>query len=502
MGQGPGRSLVATQEGAFPSDHVEIESARVAAWLRDQGIHPGDRVVIDLKNGIDAVTALFSVARVGGIVVGASPAWTPHQLTRVLRDAGARILITGETRVAQLDLDDRPPAILTRGSCRGATPWSELTTLDTLLHEALPTDPAILIYTSGSTGAPKGVIHSHKNLVDFARIVAGYLGNTADDRVLWVLAWSFGYGLSQLLTMCWSGGQVVVPASMLPADVVKAHDRWAITGIAQVPFGWTQLADHLEATHRTLAGIRYATNAGDGPSGALLERLPRLLPGAQLYLMYGQTECFRTTYLPPQLYDAKRGAMGIPIPEVEVYVVGTGGALCGPGEVGELLHRGALIAQGYWGDPEATRRKIYAVPALRPLLGDEPVLHTGDLVRRDADGCLWFVGRSELVIKSAGFRFGPVEIEDALRTHPAVYDAVAFGVDNGKLGQAVEAAIVPAGDTPDAGTLLRHCRTRLPRYMLPRRFYALVELPRSANGKLERGAVRTLARDLTSLSGT
>ncbi|MBX3221849.1 MAG: AMP-binding protein [Labilithrix sp.] len=487
------RPLLVTPDGTFTSADVARESGRIAAWLASAGLAPGEPVVVDLKNGVDAVAALFGVSRAGGIVVGASPQWTPSQLKHVVDDSGARVLVTSDLRARQLGAS-RPPHVLVRGEVAGTTAWESLTECTDVQVSPDPRGPAILIYTSGSTGAPKGVVHSHENLIDFARIVSGYLENHAGDRLLWLLGWSFGYGLSQLLTACYVGATLIVPASMLAADVVKAHEEHAATGIAQVPFGWEQLVSFLEKTGRTLTGVRYVTNAGDGPSLALLERLPRVVPGAGVVLMYGQTECLRSTYLPPALFETKRGAMGIPIPGVDLYVMNGDGALAGVDEPGELLHRGALLSLGYWRAPEATAAKIRPEPCLRDVIGDEPVLHTGDVVRRDAEGCLWYVGRSERMIKSSGFRFSPAEIEAVLAEREAVGDVVVFGVDDPALGQAVEAAIVMTDGSKDADALLLEVKKRLPRYMLPRRIHFVDAIPRNANGKVALGALTALGK--------
>jgi amino acid adenylation domain-containing protein len=485
---GADRPLLVTPEATYTSADVERESAKVAAWLRTNGLERGDRVVIDLKNGIDAVAALFGCARTGAVVVGGSPQWAPQQLEHVLADSGAKFLITNDLRAKQLGPDRRPKNVLVHGSADGTTAWHDLVDTWSENVAVAKTDPAIVIYTSGSTGKPKGVVHPHQNLEDFARIVAGYLENTADDRLLWLLGWSFGYGLSQLLTMCRVGGRLVVPASMLPADVMKAHEEHKTTGLAYVPYGWEQLLAFLEKTGRKLEGLRYVTNAGDGPSASLVERLPAALPGARIVLMYGQTECFRTTFLPADRFAEKRGGMGWPIPEVEVDVVDDDGNLCKPGEVGELIHRGALVSAGYWQAPDATALKFHQQ-------GEQRVLRTGDLVRRDEDGCLWYVGRSELVIKSSGFRFSPREIEDALSLHPAVHVAAVFGVDDPALGQAVEAAVVVKPDVvAEQAALLGHLRQRLPRYMLPRRIHFIAEIPRNTNGKVKTSELRALAQ--------
>jgi acyl-CoA synthetase (AMP-forming)/AMP-acid ligase II len=498
--EGGERPLLVTSERNYSSRDIDEASGRLAGWLLDAGVKRGDRVVVDLKNGLETVVSLFAVARVGGVTVCATPQWSLGQLSHLIDDAGAEVLVTSDVRAKQLRAE-RPRHVLTvGGTCEGATPWSALDEAPSpsVLAEVArpsPDDPAVLIYTSGTTGLPKGVVHTHENLVDFARIVAGYLGNTADDRLLWVLGWSFGYGMSQLLTMCHVGGRLILPESMLPADVLKAHEQHRATGLAQVPFGWDQLVSFLERTGRRLEGLRYVTNAGDGPTIALLDRLEAVLSGTPIILMYGQTECFRTTYLPSDRYAEKRGAMGYAIPEVEVHVVRDDGSLADAGEPGELVHGGALLSPGYFAAPEATAYKFRPVKALgRP----ERMLHTGDIVRQDADGCLWYVARSERMIKSSGFRFGPGEIEAAARSVPAVRDAVAFGVADANLGQAVELAVTVAPDEPSDPDELRRkiqlaTKLRLPRYMLPRGVLVLDAMPRTATNKIDVPALQRLA---------
>jgi acyl-CoA synthetase (AMP-forming)/AMP-acid ligase II len=499
--EGGERPLLVTAERSYSSRDIDEASARLAGWLLDAGVKRGDRVVVDLKNGLEAIVSLFAVARIGGVTVCATPQWSSGQLSHLIADAGAEVLVTSDVRARQLRAE-RPRHVLTvGGECEGATPWAALdgpwapNGLQALPPPA-PDEPAVLIYTSGTTGLPKGVVHPHKNLVDFARIVSGYLGNTIDDRLLWVLGWSFGYGMSQLLTMCQVGGRLILPESMLAADVLKAHEQHHATGLAQVPYGWDQLVSFLERTGRRLEGLRYVTNAGDGPTLALLDRLEAVLAGTPIILMYGQTECFRTTYLPSERYAEKRCAMGYAIPEVEVHVLRDDGTLADPGEPGELVHGGALLSPGYFHAPEATARKFRPVEALgRP----DRMLHTGDIVRQDADGCLWYVARSERMIKSSGFRFGPGEIEAAARSVPAVHDAVAFGVADANLGQAVELAVTLApGDASDREELVRaiqlSMKQRLPRYMLPRGVHVLDAMPRTATNKIDVLALQRLAQ--------
>jgi len=242
-----------------------------------------------------------------------------------------------------------------------------------------------------------------------------------------------------------------------------------------------------------LPALRRVTNTGGKLPLNVLEALPAAFPGVDLYLMYGLTESFRSTYLAPEKYARKMGAIGQAIPGAEVYVVTAGGGLAGPGEEGELVHRGPLVSLGYWGKPDLTREKIRPCPELESMIGDEPVVYSGDVVRIDADGDLWFVGRRDAMIKTSGVRLSPDEVEDLVCRSGLVGDAVAYGVDDEDVGQAVHVAVVPL-DGFSEEAMARHCRRAMPSYMWPRLWRVWDRpMPRTASGKLDRPEIRKLS---------
>jgi acyl-CoA synthetase (AMP-forming)/AMP-acid ligase II len=347
----------------------------------------------------------------------------------------------------------------------------------------------MIIYTSGSTGRPKGVMLSHRNIVAGARSVARYLKLGEDDRLLGVLPYSFDYGLNQLTTMMLVGGTVVHQPVTMATEIVGAIERERITGLAAVPPLWSQIVRLLDASPRPLPSLRRVTNSGGKISPNVLEKMPRVFPGVDVYLMYGLTEAFRSTYLAPEKFARKMGSIGRAVPNAEVYVVKPEGGIAGPGEEGELVHRGPLVSLGYWGKPEVTREKIRPCPALAPLIGEEPMVWSGDTVRIDAEGDLWFVGRDDAMIKTSGFRLSPDEVEDLVGRSGLVGDVVAFGAEHEELGQAVHLAVSPLpGFELDA--LLRHCRRVMPPYMTPHKVYVWDEtMPRTSSGKLARPEV-------------
>jgi acyl-CoA ligase (AMP-forming) (exosortase A-associated) len=468
----------------------------LAAWLGDRGVQPGDRVGIHLPKCVEEIVATLAVSRVGAIFVNIHHQWTLEQLAYVADHCGMETLITADRRARELIGGVMPADIknlLTVGdrapSDERVARWSDLPSSATAPVVAVdPGDLAALLYTSGSTGRPKGVMLSHRNIVLGAMSVAEYLGNTPDDRLLGFLPMSFDYGMNQVTTMLLRGGALVLQGVWMPAEIVRTIVRHKVTGMAAVPPTWTQMVACLRDAPTDMPTLRYITNSGGRIPDDVLADLPRLLGDARIVLMYGLTEAFRSTYLPPERFEAKRGSMGQAIPNAEVFVVDHERGLCGPGEPGELIHRGPLICEGYWADPVGTAEKIKPCPALRDLIGDEPVLHSGDIVRMDEDGDLWFIGRHDAMIKCSGFRISPTEVEDVVHGFAGVRQAIAFGVSDTLLGQVVHVAV--AGDALDEAALLDHCRAHMPQYMVPARVHIWEgAMPLTGSGKLDVPAV-------------
>jgi acyl-CoA ligase (AMP-forming) (exosortase A-associated) len=363
-------------------------------------------------------------------------------------------------------------------------------------HRVIDTDLTAIFYTSGSTGLPKGVALSHRNMVAGAQSVAHYLENRADDVLLAALPLSFDAGFSQLTTAFSVGARVALLNYLLPRDVLKAMERERVTGLTAVPPLWIQLAQ-LDWPEAAGAHLRYFANTGGRMPRATLDRLRARLPAARPYLMYGLTEAFRATYLPPEEVERRPDSIGKAIPNAEVLVLREDGSECAPDEPGELVQRGALVGLGYWNDPEKTAERYK--PLLPAIVGRAPELSlpeiavfSGDTVRRDQDGFLYFIGRRDEMIKTSGYRVSPTEIEEILYATGLVGECAAFGLPHETLGQYVAVMLTPAPNAPQdkkklIAQITGECRRRMPMYMIP----ALIEvcagfLPRNPNGKIDR----------------
>jgi acyl-CoA ligase (AMP-forming) (exosortase A-associated) len=350
-------------------------------------------------------------------------------------------------------------------------------------------DMAAIFYTSGSTGKPKGVVLSHQNMVIGGRSVAQYLGNRPSDRILAVLPFSFDYGFSQLSTAFHRGASVFLMDYLFPRDVIRAADRYEITGLAGVPPLWIQLAK-LAWPDKVARQMRYITNTGGAMPRTTLDQLRAQLPDTEVFLMYGLTEAFRSTYLDPKELDRRPDSIGKAIPNAEVLVVRDDGSPCKPGEPGELVHRGPLVSLGYWNDPEKTAERFRQVPNQDPgIVIPETAVWSGDTVVRDEDGFLFFVGRRDEMIKTSGYRVSPTEIEEAVYATGMVTEVAALGVPHPVLGQGIVIVTVVSPDHGPDGSpdkLLEECRQRLPNFMVPGHVEWRQSLPRNANGKIDR----------------
>jgi acyl-CoA ligase (AMP-forming) (exosortase A-associated) len=351
--------------------------------------------------------------------------------------------------------------------------------------EAHPQELAALLYTSGSTGRPKGVMLSHANLWLGAVSVAHYLGLAPADRVLGVLPLSFDYGQSQLLST-WAAGACAVPIEYLAArDVVRAVEAHGITTLAGVPPLWVQLVEAAWPA-RAAFSLRRLTNSGGHLPASIVRRMRELFPAAEIHLMYGLTEAFRSTSLDPALLDSHPDSIGTAIPFADVMTSRADGTLCAPGEEGELVHAGPLVARGYWNDPERTAERFRRAPPASRCGGS--AVWSGDRVRQDADGLFYFVGRDDAMIKTSGNRVSPTEIEEAAVASGAVVEAVALGYPDPRLGEAI--ALIVRGEPEGEGNLRAWLKRELPNFMQPSAVVWREALPRGPNGKLDREALK------------
>jgi len=485
---------------------VARQTAGLAHGLRRAGLQRGERVAIYLEASVAQVLSIFSVSEAGGALVPINALLHPEQVAYIARDCEIRGLVTTPAKLRQLVevLPQIPSLRFIILTGEGEFPevslpclqFEELTQLPPFQNSnerAIDKDLAAILYTSGSTGKPKGVMLSHANVVAGSLIVSTYLEIKENERILAVLPFSFDAGLNQLMTAFQQGAAIVLINFVFAREIVQTLLKERITGLAGVPTVWSLLAQPNSTLQKQpLPDLRYITNTGGAMPQTVLSLLRQALPTTKIFLMYGLTEAFRSTYLAPEELDRRPTSMGKAIPNSEILVLNEQGQLCKPGEVGELVHRGPTVSMGYWGRTEDTNRALRANPLLPPQLGDcERVCYSGDLVKMDEDGFLYFVGRRDAMIKSSGFRISPSEVEEILFQTKSIQLVAVIGIPDEMLGQTIKAFVVPRnGATRDAEALIAFCAEKLPRYMVPKTIEFLDEMPKTSSGKVDYPALR------------
>lgn len=467
------------------------EAAGLATGLADLGVRRGDRVALVQQSGVEAAVALYGALLADAAIVPLDATSKVERLAHLLDHCGAAAVVCDATTVDVVRVAARavpaPPHVVVAGPPQpGDLCMAELVALPPRAPgRLLDVDLATIVYTSGSTGTPKGVTYLHRNATFVSTAVIASLGLLPQDRVLSVLPFSHTYGLYQLLMAVRLGATVVLePRGMLPGRLVRALEHETVTVLPGVPTLWQVLTSLHGLAERRLP-LRVLTNAGAALSPAMLERVRRTFPDAELFCMYGQTECKRVCALEPGQLAGRPGSVGRPIPGTEAWLEDEHGREVGPGVVGELVVRGDHVMQGYWRDPDRTAQKL--VPGRFP--GDR-VLRTGDLFRRDEDGYLYFVSRSDDVILTRGEKVAPLEVERVLCAAPGVREAAVIGCPDERLGQAVVAhvAAMPGVDVVPA-QLRAWCAQHLEAVRVPRHVVLHGALPRLSNGKVDRMAL-------------
>jgi len=477
-------------------------ACRLAHALRENGVRRGDRVAIFMENTWQCALSIYGVLLAGGVFVAINPQTKRDKLAFILRDADAVALLS-EPHLARefTAAADQLPTLRIWCAATGALP-SGTASLDDMLVDMPHTPPpqssisldlAALIYTSGSTGEPKGVMHSHQSMLFALRSLVEYLRLEQSDRLLCVLPLTFDYGLYQLLMAVYTGATLVLERSFAyPAQVFNVMAAERVTVFPGVPTIFAMLLAAHERQALCFDNVRRVTNTAAALPPSFNSRLREIFPRADIYRMYGLTECKRVSYLPPEQIGQKPESVGIAIPGTEVLVLDHAGLAVKPGEIGTLYVRGAHVMLGYWKQPEKTAHM------LKPgALPGERLLCTHDLFTVDADGYLYFVGRTDDIIKSRGEKISPLEVETVLYGIDGIREAAVLGAPDPLLGQSVQAFVsVLDGSTLSEGHIKKLCAYKLEAFMVPKYVTFLPELPKSANGKTDKNALAAMLATL------
>jgi len=513
---GPDRKALSYQGKSLTYAGLNDAVVSVAAGMKDQGLLKGDRVAVYLPKQEETVIAFFAISQAGGIFVPVNPVLKSRQVAHILTDCGASILITSADRVKFLaeiipgsaylkqiviiDAEESTSQDTIQGLsiAQEVLNWEYLLQSNSTEHPDIKADDGVaILYTSGSTGKPKGVIVSHQNLVIGSESVCNFLNLNINDRILALLPFSFDYGLNQLTSAIRSGACLVLMNYLLPQEVPQLVTRESITGLAAVPSLWAQLVN-LEWPESAQHSLRYITSSGGTMPQPVLAALQQTLPQTNIFLMYGLTEAFRSTYLPPEELTRRPTSIGKAIPNARLAVVRPDGSTCRPNEAGELVHSGPLVAKGYWNNPEKTAKHFKPLPGGSSHINDSDIaVWSGDTVTMDEDGYLYFIGRKDDMIKTSGYRVSPTEVEEVIHETGLASEVAAFGVPHPTLGQAIVVVVTTAVEAPNlAEKLLQACKNTLPSFMIPKHIELRHDIPKTPHGKVDRSR---LARESQGL---
>jgi acyl-CoA ligase (AMP-forming) (exosortase A-associated) len=492
----PNKNAIGIKSEWLSYQTLDLQVEQLQQALLALGLMPKSRIAIYLPKSLLTVVTMFAVSKSAAIFIPINPTLKARQVEHILADSTAKVLFINKARLKQLDLcqlDSIEHIIVSDGESDNSHRikiWTldDLLSLSTRTIEAqniIDSDVVSIFYTSGSTGSPKGVVLSHRNMVMGAKSVQEYLPCQSSDVMLATQPLSFDYGFSQISIAFLTGASCYLHDYFFENDFFKIINEQKITTLALVPPLWIKLAN---ANWPDLCGesIRYFCNTGGAMPETTLSVLRAKMPNASPYLMYGLTEAFRSCYLPPDQIDDRPTSFGKAIPNACISVINAQGKECLPNEEGELVHAGALVSLGYWNDINKTKERFKPAPDRLPQLPfSEMAVWSGDIVKKDQDGFLYYVGRKDDQIKTSGYRISPEEIESVLYQMEDILEAVVVGVPHFELGEAIIGVVALKDSSIGEKEILAQCRLTLPNYMIPK-VIVKDSLPRNANNKFDR----------------
>jgi amino acid adenylation domain-containing protein len=494
----PDKLAIVSDERSLTFAQLYDEALATAECLRGIGVEAGDRVGICMEKTLDQVSVILGVLCANAVVVPILPRLKQPNIRHIIENSGMVALVTDSERVDEVvEFGDLTRLIIGHGQLEHSwpnLPYMRRFIRPQMFYDRISKDNAAIIYSSGSTGRPKGILISHRNLADGADIVAQYLGTNEDDRIGCVLSFNFDYGMNQVWQTLRKGATLYLHNLSLPNDLFAMLAAEEITALPVMPVIITKMFDKrlkLATGMLDFSSLRYVCSTGGRLSDDMLRDLKTTFPGAKIYSMFGLTEAFRSTYLDPSKIDSHPTSIGKAIPDCQVFVMDENGDECPPNTVGELVHRGATVTKGYWRDPESTAKVFRS----HPRFPGETLVFSGDKARKDEEGYLYFVARSDEMIKTKGFRVSPTEVESEVIRHPEVVDAIAFAVPNIAIGEDVACAYTTVSRQPVAEQILKqYLKANLPSHMVPAYLIHFDSFPITGNaGKLDRKSIKEAA---------
>lgn len=500
----PDKTALITHNQRLTYKQINNRTEYLSGVLMNMGVCRQDRVVVFLEDSADIIVSIYGILKAGAVFVVLEGTMKSNKLNFILQNSGANVLITDSSKsqvvTDAFDENIKGCKILWTGASKKIPKdlagishswYEEFAGFDEStfkagqikLPDVIDVDLACLIYTSGSTGEPKGVMSTHHNMITAARSIIQYIGNTQDDIILNVLPLSFDYGLYQVIMAFMFAGTVVEDKSHVYIQkILEKIEKENVTGFPIVPTIAAMLICRDDLHKYDFSSLRYVTNTGAALPVEHINKLRGIFGSANLFSMFGLTECKRVGYLPPEELDNRPGSVGKAMPNCQVHIIDDDGNEVGPGETGELVIRGSNVMQGYWRAPDLTQ-KTYR-NGRHP---HERFLHSGDYFKMDEEGYLYFLGRKDDMIKCRGERVSPKELENNISSIEGVAETAVIGIDDDILGQAIKAYVVLSPSSRlNERELLKLCANNMESFAVPKYIEIIDSLPKTPNGKIDK----------------
>jgi len=476
----PHKTALVCDDIRLSYEEIHLMTNKMAHYLRHHGLKRGDRVVVCLGNSVETVIAFWGVLKAGGVIVIISDDLKLEKIDFILKDSGCQFFMAKSSHIDYssfkyvnkiIDIENDFAEIM------------NFEISDNIPSVNLDLDLASIIYTSGSTGEPKGVMLTHRNMLAALQSINIYLGNHAGEVILSALPLSFDYGLYQMMMAFSVGGRLILEKNLLlPLRFIRKISDEQVTAVPGVPTLFALLSETFKKFKFNTDTVRYVTNTGAAIYEQHIDAIQAMFPNANFFSMYGLTECKRCTYLPPKDLFRKRGSVGIPIPNTEIWIVNENDEKVPPNIIGQLVIRGATVMKGYWNRPEETAKKLK-----KDKLSSEPVLYTGDYGFLDEEGYFYFKGRMDEEIKSRGVKVSPKEIEEIIYSYQGIKEVAVVGVYDNFLGNKIIAYVVGLQEFAlNSEDLYQFCKQKMEKEKIPHQIVILNHLPKTTNGKINK----------------
>jgi len=453
---------------------------KLVNYLNQLDLKRGARVGLYSNKSYNQVVAILAILSTNLTLVPITRFLKPEQVQYIVDDAQIDVLITDKTKIENVKkIDFKGKIVSFEFIDEDIVYFKEIYKCFNSKYKRVdisPEDEAVITYSFGSDGNQMGVIIAHKNLIGGAKIVSGYLGLREDDIISGLLSFNLDYGLNQIFCSLYKRATLAIHKFILPNGFFAHLIKDRVSVLALMPVYISKMFDediHKLPLPSQLDHIRVITSSGGSLTHKMVENIQKYFKKAKFYSMHGLTEALRSTYLEPSQINIRPTSIGKAIPEVEVYILNEEQRECRAFEVGELIHRGACIYKGYLNNPKETKKRFRSIDILKNVIDlskcreDEIVVKSGDLVYRDDEGYLYYVGRVDDIIIIDEYRVSPKEIEDIVYKYlPDIKKCAVFGIvrEDG----IEEIALVYSSERKiPKNEILFELKRHLPNYMIP-----------------------------------